>query len=69
MEAVLSAFCRKYNKSMDLLARALVWVPGVLVADVRFIEKPFATDEAAKSWLAGAEGQALKALLLSLACS
>ena len=37
----------------------------VLVADVEFIEKPFASDEAAKSWLAGAEGQALKALLMS----
>jgi hypothetical protein len=41
----------------------------VLVADVRFIEKPFASDEAAKSWLAGAEGQALKALLLSISYS
>ncbi|MDQ0823605.1 hypothetical protein QFZ79_001350 [Arthrobacter sp. V4I6] len=39
---------------------------GVLVADVHFIEKPFASDAAAKSWLAGAEGQALKALLLSV---
>lgn len=38
----------------------------VLVADVQFIEKPFASDAAAKSWLAGAEGQALKALLLSI---
>jgi hypothetical protein len=42
---------------------------GVLVADVHFIEKPFANDEAAKSWLAGAEGQALKAPLLSLSYS
>ena len=42
---------------------------GVLVADVHFIEKPFASDEAAKSWLAGAEGRALKALLLSLSYS
>ncbi|MCU1522998.1 MAG: hypothetical protein JWN19_3383 [Arthrobacter sp.] len=42
---------------------------GVLVADVHFIEKPFANDEAAKSWLAGAEGQALRALLLSLSYS
>jgi len=41
----------------------------VLVADVRFIEKPFDSDEAAKSWLAGAEGQALKALLLSISYS
>ena len=39
---------------------------GVLVAEIHFIEKPFASDEAAKAWLAGAEGQALKALLLSL---
>lgn len=39
---------------------------GVIVADVQFIEKPFANDAAAKSWLAGAEGQALKALLLSI---
>jgi hypothetical protein len=38
----------------------------VLVAEVQFIEKPFASDAAAKSWLAGAEGQALKALLLSI---
>jgi hypothetical protein len=39
---------------------------GVLVADVEFIEKPFASDDAAKTWLAGTEGQALKALLLSI---
>jgi hypothetical protein len=39
---------------------------GVLLADANFIEKPFASDDAAKSWLAGAEGQALKALLLSV---
>jgi hypothetical protein len=39
---------------------------GVIVADVQFIEKPFANDAAAKKWLAGAEGQALKALLLSI---
>ncbi|MCU1517529.1 MAG: hypothetical protein JWQ75_2250 [Pseudarthrobacter sp.] len=38
----------------------------VLVADVEFIDKPFANDEAAKAWLGGAEGQALKALLLSM---
>ncbi|MBN3496462.1 hypothetical protein [Arthrobacter pascens] len=38
----------------------------VLVAEVQFIEKPFASDAAAKAWLAGAEGQALKALLLSI---
>ena len=34
---------------------------GVLVADVKFIEKPFASDDAE-----GAEGRALKALLLSM---
>ncbi|MDQ0615997.1 hypothetical protein [Arthrobacter globiformis] len=39
---------------------------GVILADVKFIEKPFANDAAAKSWLAGSEGQALKALLLSI---
>ena len=39
---------------------------GVLVAEVKFIERPFADDAAARSWLAGAEGQALKALLLSI---
>jgi hypothetical protein len=33
---------------------------------VRFIERPFGSDEAAKTWLEGAEGQALKALLLSI---
>jgi hypothetical protein len=38
----------------------------VLVADVHFIENPFADDDAAKAWLAGDEGQALKALLLSM---
>lgn len=38
----------------------------VLVAEVQFIEKPFASDAAAKAWLAGDEGQALKALLLSI---
>ncbi|MBT2548700.1 hypothetical protein [Arthrobacter sp. ISL-65] len=42
---------------------------GVILADVKFIEKPFANDAAAKSWLAGAEGQALKALLLSISYS
>ena len=39
---------------------------GVLVADVKFIEKPFASDDAAKAWLDGAEARALKALLLSV---
>jgi hypothetical protein len=39
---------------------------GVLLADVNFIDNPFASDDAAKSWLSGAEGQALKALLLSV---
>ena len=42
---------------------------GVILADVQFIEKPFANDAAAKLWLAGAEGQALKALLLSISYS
>ncbi|MFE5836775.1 hypothetical protein [Arthrobacter sp. NPDC056493] len=42
---------------------------GVILADVKFIEKPFANDAAAKSWLAGTEGQALKALLLSISYS
>ena len=42
---------------------------GVILADVKFIEKPFTNDAAAKSWLAGAEGQALKALLLSISYS
>ncbi len=41
----------------------------VLVADVKFVEKPFASDEAAKDWLDGAEGQALKALMLSVSYS
>jgi hypothetical protein len=39
---------------------------GVILADVKFIERPFANDAAAKSWLTGTEGQALKALLLSI---
>ncbi len=39
---------------------------GVLVAEVKFIEQPFATDSAAMAWLTGAEGQSLKALLLSI---
>jgi len=39
---------------------------GVLVADVKFIENPFASDEAAKSWLVSDEGDALKELPLSL---
>lgn len=38
----------------------------VLVAEAQFIEKPFANDAAAKAWLASAEGQAIKALLLSV---
>lgn len=38
----------------------------VLVAEAQFIEKPFADDAAAKAWLAGAEGQAIKGLLLSV---
>lgn len=39
---------------------------GVLVAEVKFIDNPFESDAAAKAWLAGAEGQSLKALLLSI---
>lgn len=38
----------------------------VLVADAQFIEKPFASDAAAKAWLASTEGQTIKALLLSV---
>ena len=41
----------------------------VLVADVEFIDNPFSSDDAAKAWLATAEGQALKSLLLSIAPS
>ncbi len=41
----------------------------VLVADVKFIEKPFASDDAAKDWLDVAEGRALKALMLSVSYS
>lgn len=33
---------------------------GVVVAEVKFIEKPFENDAAAKSWLAGAEGRSSK---------
>lgn len=39
---------------------------GVLVAEVKFIDNPFESDAAAKKWLSGAEGQSLKALLLSI---
>lgn len=39
---------------------------GVLMADVQFIDNPFAGDSDAKAWLGGAEGQALKALLMSI---
>ena len=37
----------------------------VLTADVVFTGQPFANDEEAKAWYWGAEGQALKALLMS----
>ena len=37
----------------------------VLVAEVNF-QNTFDDDDAAKAWLAGAEGQAFKALLLSM---
>ena len=36
-----------------------------LSADVLFSPQPFADDEAAKAWYWGAEGQALKAVLMS----
>lgn len=39
---------------------------GVVVAEVKFIDQPFASDAAAQSWLAGEEGQSLKRLLLSI---
>ena len=39
----------------------------VLTADVVFTGQPFANDEEAKAWYWGAEGQALKAVLMSLA--
>ncbi|PNI08940.1 hypothetical protein CXX84_10235 [Arthrobacter sp. AFG7.2] len=38
----------------------------VLTADVVFTGQPFANDEEAKAWYWGAEGQALKAVLMSL---
>lgn len=38
----------------------------ILIADVEFVDNPFTSDEAAKAWLAGTEGQALKALLMSM---
>ena len=38
----------------------------VLVAEAHF-KQPFASDDAAKAWLAAAEGQAFKALFLSMA--
>jgi hypothetical protein len=41
----------------------------VLVADVEFISNPFSSDDAARAWLATAEGQALRALLLSISHS
>jgi hypothetical protein len=41
----------------------------VLVAGVEFINNPFSSDDAAKAWLATAEGQALRALLLSISHS
>ena len=41
----------------------------VLVAEVQFIENPFSSDDAAKAWLTTAEGQALRALLLSVSSS
>lgn len=37
----------------------------ILAADVLFTGEPFANDDAAKAWYWGAEGQALKAVLMS----
>jgi hypothetical protein len=41
----------------------------ILIAEVQFIENPFASDDAAKAWLTTADGQALRALLLSVSYS
>jgi hypothetical protein len=41
----------------------------VMIADVTFVDNPFASEDAAKAWLAGTEGQALKALLMSISYS
>jgi hypothetical protein len=41
----------------------------VLTADVVFTGQPFANDEEAKAWYWGAEGQALKVVLMSLAAT
>ena len=38
----------------------------VLVADVKFIEKPFASDDAAKAWCWPEPRRGLKVLLLSV---
>jgi hypothetical protein len=37
----------------------------VLTADVLFTEQPFTNDQAAKDWYWGAEGKALKSVLMS----
>lgn len=38
----------------------------ILIAEVDFIDNPFASEDAAKSWLAGQEGQSLRTLLMSI---
>ncbi|WP_426228500.1 hypothetical protein [Pseudarthrobacter sp. DSP2-3-2b1] len=48
----------------------LIRIDGrILIAEVTFIANPFASDDAAKAWLAGEEGQALKALMMSVSYS
>lgn len=44
---------------------AIIGGNRVLAASVVFTGGPFASDEAAKAWFAGAEGQTLKAVLMS----
>ncbi|PTT68858.1 hypothetical protein DBR22_05335 [Arthrobacter sp. HMWF013] len=58
------------------IAGAEMGLPGlirigerILIAEVTFIDNPFASDDAAKAWLAGEEGQALKALMMSISYS
>ncbi|MET4592569.1 hypothetical protein [Arthrobacter sp. 754] len=55
------------------IAGAEMGLPGlirigerVLIAEVTFVDNPFASDDAAKAWLSGTEGQALKTLLMSM---
>lgn len=58
------------------IAGAEMGLPGlirigerILIAEVTFIDNPFVSDDAAKAWLAGEEGQALKALMMSISYS